>query len=106
MDESCNDEDVEARQLYEGEPTDEWHRFVYVRIFEENASVAQISVPVTLNRKVMSDFTLSDGTFLPKGTFISANVAGTHYDDAYYPMRTSLMALGFPRCERKMQRRA
>ncbi|KAL5492509.1 hypothetical protein ACEPAI_3956 [Sanghuangporus weigelae] len=40
---------------------------------------------VTLNRKVMSDFTLSDGTFLPAGTFLNANLTGAHYDGANYP---------------------
>ncbi|EJD07466.1 cytochrome P450 [Fomitiporia mediterranea MF3/22] len=40
---------------------------------------------LTLNRKIMSDLTLPDGTFLPAGTFIAANVAGMHRDDSYYP---------------------
>ena len=33
----------------------------------------------------MSDFTLSDGTFLPAGTFVAANLTGVHHDDSYYP---------------------
>ncbi|EJD07459.1 cytochrome P450 [Fomitiporia mediterranea MF3/22] len=40
---------------------------------------------LTLNRKIMSDFTLSDGTFLPMGTFIAANLIATHQDESYYP---------------------
>ncbi|KAL5531375.1 hypothetical protein ACEPAG_4252 [Sanghuangporus baumii] len=40
---------------------------------------------VSLNRKVMSDYTLSDGTFLPKGTFLNANLRGLHFDESNYP---------------------
>ena len=39
---------------------------------------------VALNRKVLKDYTLSDGTFLPVGTFVAANVTGTHRDSAFY----------------------
>ncbi|EJD07461.1 cytochrome P450 [Fomitiporia mediterranea MF3/22] len=38
-----------------------------------------------LTRKIMSDFTLSHGTFLPAGTFVAANLTGVHHDDSYYP---------------------
>ncbi|OCB86528.1 cytochrome P450 [Sanghuangporus baumii] len=40
---------------------------------------------LTLNRKVMRDYTMSDGTFLPAGTFVAANIAAQHSDDAHYP---------------------
>ena len=33
----------------------------------------------------MTDLTLSDGTFLPRGSFVAANVLATHTDPAYYP---------------------
>ena len=33
----------------------------------------------------MTDVTLSDGTFLPEGTYVSANIAAVHRDDANYP---------------------
>ena len=39
---------------------------------------------VSLARKVMSDVTLSDGTFLPKDSFVSANLYATHRDPANY----------------------
>ncbi|EJD07458.1 cytochrome P450 [Fomitiporia mediterranea MF3/22] len=39
----------------------------------------------SLSRKIMSDMTLSDGTFLPAGTFVAANVIGAHRDDSHYP---------------------
>ena len=32
----------------------------------------------------MSDFTLSDGTVLPKGAFIAANANAKHYDETCY----------------------
>ena len=35
---------------------------------------------VGLNRKVMTDLTLSDGTFLPSGTFLAANLTAMHAD--------------------------
>ncbi|EJD07678.1 cytochrome P450 [Fomitiporia mediterranea MF3/22] len=42
---------------------------------------------MSLQRKVMSDsgFTLSDGTFLPKGTLLAANAEGLHRDNSIYP---------------------
>lgn len=33
----------------------------------------------------MTDLTLSDGTFLPAGTFITANLTGAHHDESIYP---------------------
>lgn len=39
---------------------------------------------VTMLRKAMVDFTFSDGSFVPKGSFISVAVAGTHTDGEYY----------------------
>lgn len=33
----------------------------------------------------MRDLTLSDGTFIPKGTFIAAAARPLHFDEAYYP---------------------
>ena len=43
---------------------------------------------VSLSRKVLTDLTLSDGTFLPRGTYVVANVVGMHTDPAYYPSPT------------------
>ncbi|EJD07460.1 cytochrome P450, partial [Fomitiporia mediterranea MF3/22] len=40
---------------------------------------------LSLNRKIMSDFTLPDGTFLPAGSFVATNAAGIHCDDSHYP---------------------
>lgn len=43
------------------------------------------SLTVAFNRMVMRDYTLSDGTFLPAGTFVAANITATHGDDEHYP---------------------
>ncbi|EJC98410.1 cytochrome P450, partial [Fomitiporia mediterranea MF3/22] len=40
---------------------------------------------LSLNRKILSNLTLSDGTFLPAGTFVAANLIGAHRDESYYP---------------------
>ncbi|THH08423.1 hypothetical protein EW145_g2710 [Phellinidium pouzarii] len=37
-----------------------------------------------VTRKALADFTLSDGTFLPKGTHITCNAIATHRDDKNY----------------------
>ena len=37
-----------------------------------------------MNRKALVDYTLSDGTFLPKGTLVSCNAVGVHHDDVNY----------------------
>ena len=34
---------------------------------------------------VLKDVTLSDGTFIPKDTLLSAATYATHHDDAVYP---------------------
>ena len=39
---------------------------------------------VSLTRKAMKDFTFSDGTFIPKGTIISATGRATHFDRENY----------------------
>ena len=40
---------------------------------------------LSLSRKVLVDYTLGDGTFLPAGTFIASNLTGVHADDTLYP---------------------
>ncbi|GJJ07760.1 hypothetical protein Clacol_001965 [Clathrus columnatus] len=40
---------------------------------------------VSLNRIALKDFTFSDGTFIPKGTFISAAAQSIHHDEEKYP---------------------
>lgn len=37
-----------------------------------------------MTRKALKDHTLSDGTFLPAGTFVSAASRAIHYDSANY----------------------
>ncbi|THH06027.1 hypothetical protein EW145_g4362 [Phellinidium pouzarii] len=39
---------------------------------------------LVLNRKVLVDSTLPDGTFLPKGTFVAANAGAAHHDEELY----------------------
>jgi cytochrome P450 len=43
----------------------------------------------------MSDFTLSDGTFLPTGTHLAANLAATHIDPDIYPSPTTFQPFRF-----------
>jgi len=40
--------------------------------------------PVSLGRKVLKDFTLSDGTCIPAGSSLSANSWSVHHDEAHY----------------------
>jgi cytochrome P450 len=40
--------------------------------------------PVTMVRRAMQDFTFSDGTFIPEGTFVGVAVLPTHHDEEYY----------------------
>lgn len=37
-----------------------------------------------MSRLAMKDFTFSDGTFIPQGTFVSAVAMPMHHDDEYY----------------------
>ncbi|KAH8105090.1 cytochrome P450 [Cristinia sonorae] len=39
---------------------------------------------LSLTRKAVKDFTFSDGTFIPKGTIVSATSRATHFDDENY----------------------
>lgn len=38
-----------------------------------------------MRRKALVDYTLSDGTFLPKGTNIACNAMSVHHQAANYP---------------------
>ncbi|EJD07464.1 cytochrome P450 [Fomitiporia mediterranea MF3/22] len=40
---------------------------------------------LSVTRKILSDLNLSDGTFLPAGSFVAANVVGMHRDESHYP---------------------
>lgn len=40
--------------------------------------------PASMNRKVLKDFTFSDGTILPAGTYLSVASFATHHDEAIY----------------------
>ncbi|CAL1702998.1 unnamed protein product [Somion occarium] len=39
---------------------------------------------ISITRRALRDFTFSDGTFIPKGEFVSAAAMPTHYDEEYY----------------------
>ena len=39
---------------------------------------------VTMFRKVVTDYKMSDGTFLPKGTLLAVNQAAAHRNDVTY----------------------
>lgn len=54
----------------------------------------------SLVRKAMKDFTFSDGTFIPKGTLVSATSRAVHFDgenydnpDAFDPWRFAKMKI-------------
>ncbi|KAM5535874.1 hypothetical protein V8D89_010492 [Ganoderma adspersum] len=69
-------------------------------LFRESSRHHGINL-ISLMRKVMKDITLSDGTFLPKGTLVVAASHSTHHDEANYrdaeafdPFRFSKMREG------------
>lgn len=37
-----------------------------------------------MTRKAFTDYTMSDGTFLPKGSFVSVNADAVHFNDSNY----------------------
>lgn len=57
-------------------------------------------------RKVMQDITLSDGTYLPKGTMIVAASLGTHTDEKYYKSAEAFEPFKFLRCARRAMQSA
>ena len=40
---------------------------------------------VSMHRRALNDFTLPDGTFIPKNTTLCAALSATHHDEKYYP---------------------
>ncbi|KZT73525.1 cytochrome P450 [Daedalea quercina L-15889] len=46
--------------------------------------VSRVTGLVSMNRKALQDFTFSDGTFIPKGTFVAAASRAIHFDEDYY----------------------
>ncbi|OSX67132.1 hypothetical protein POSPLADRAFT_1051287 [Postia placenta MAD-698-R-SB12] len=57
-----------------------WKLDSFMRESQRLGGIAGISVM----RKVVQDITLSDGTYLPRGTMIVAASLGTHTDEKYY----------------------
>jgi len=39
---------------------------------------------ISITRKALVDFTFSDGTYIPSGSFVSAAATPTHHDDKFY----------------------
>ncbi|KAH9928846.1 cytochrome P450 [Fomitopsis serialis] len=39
---------------------------------------------ISINRKTVQDYTISDGTFIPKGTFLAAAARPIHFDGEHY----------------------
>ena len=50
-----------------------------------NARLILSALIVAMLRKALVDTELSDGTFIPKGSFVSANMTTIHNDPEYYP---------------------
>ena len=44
-----------------------------------------ITFLASMERKAVADYTLSDGTFLPKGTVVTCNAIAIHREAAHYP---------------------
>jgi len=40
---------------------------------------------ILMTRRAVKDFTFSDGTFVPAGTYVSASGSATHHDEELYP---------------------
>jgi len=57
-----------------------WKLDSFMRESQRLAGISGISVM----RKVLQGITLSDGTYLPKGTIVVAAAAATHQDERYY----------------------
>ncbi|KIM34987.1 hypothetical protein M413DRAFT_449945 [Hebeloma cylindrosporum] len=52
---------------------------------------------VVMSRRVMKDFTFSDGTCVPAGTHLCVNARGNHRDDAHYPSANTFDGFRFAR---------
>jgi len=52
---------------------------------KETSRLIGISVPVTSTRRVMHNFSFSDGTTIPAGTIICLGSFSTHHDEEIYP---------------------
>jgi hypothetical protein len=46
--------------------------------------LANVPLPVAMERKAMKDFTFSDGTFIPKGTHVGAIAGPVNVDEEIY----------------------
>ncbi|KAH0837794.1 cytochrome P450 [Lanmaoa asiatica] len=76
-------EEVEAIINQEGEPALERNRIRQVTSYSRT-EITDYELSESLARKAMKDFTFSDGTFIPKGTLISAASGCIHLDDDFY----------------------
>ncbi|KAI1793056.1 cytochrome P450 [Ganoderma leucocontextum] len=69
--------------------TDGWSKLAMAKmwkldsIFRESSRFHGI-VMTTITRKALKDVTLSDGTFIPKGTLLAAAAHPTHHDESLY----------------------
>lgn len=54
---------------------------------------------VLMSRRVMKDFTFSDGTCIPAGSHLCVNAQGNHRDDAYYPSANTFDGFRFARAD-------
>ena len=52
--------------------------------FLQYHSLMLLILTVSIVRKAMKDMTLSDGTFIPRGTLVSVAARPTHHDQALY----------------------
>lgn len=68
-------------QRYNGLSLGKWTPLQYANIL----FMLKLSCLASMGRKAVVDYTLSDGTFLPKGTLITCNAVAVHREASHYP---------------------
>lgn len=54
-----------------------------------------------MSRLVLQDYTLSDGTFLPKGSYVACNATSVHRNDSNYSDANEFKAFRFSELREK-----
>ncbi|KAK7695491.1 hypothetical protein QCA50_000127 [Cerrena zonata] len=77
-------EEVESVVKAEGWTKSAMQKMHHVDSFLKECQRCDGIVTINMTRVAMKDYTFSDGTFIPKGTFVSAAVTPMHNDEEYY----------------------